>query len=68
MREEVENLQDEMEEQFRNLHIDVINQFHRQSQEFEAILSKHMAVLERLSNENQLLREENERFRRGEEG
>ncbi|VEU37964.1 unnamed protein product [Pseudo-nitzschia multistriata] len=68
VREEVENLQDEMEEQFRNLHIDVINQFHRQSQEFEAILSKHMAVLERLSNENQLLREENERFRRGEEG
>jgi len=65
VREEVENLQDEMEEQFRNLHIDMINQFHQQSQEIENILSTHMTSLHRLTAENQQLREENERLRRG---
>ena len=64
VREEVENLQDEMEEQLRNLHIDMINQFHQQSQETETALSKHFAALERLTAENHKLREENERLRR----
>jgi protein NEDD1 len=65
VREEVENLQDEMEEKLRNLHIDMINQFHQQSQEIETVLSKHFSALERLTVENQQLREENERLRRG---
>ena len=65
VREEVENLQDEMEEQLRNLHIDMINQFHQQSQEIENVMSKHFQALERLTAENQQLREENERLRRG---
>ncbi len=65
VREEVENLQDEMEEQLRNLHIDMINQFHQQSQEFNAILNKHFEALERLTTENQQLRQENDQLRRG---
>lgn len=67
VREEVENLQDELEEQLRNLHIDMINQFHQQSQEIETELSKHFSALERLTAENQHLREENERLRRGQQ-
>jgi len=63
VREEVENLQDEMEEQLRNLHIDMINQFHSQSQEIDTALSKHFVSLEQLTLENQQLREENERLR-----
>ena len=31
----ITNLQDELEEQLRNLHIDMINQFHQQQQEIE---------------------------------
>eukprot|EP00536_Pseudo-nitzschia_multiseries_P004481 jgi/Psemu1/318437/estExt_fgenesh1_pm.C_740017 len=65
VREEVENLQDEMEEQFRNLHVDMINQFHHQSREIESILAQHMEALQRLTAENQQLREENERLRSG---
>jgi hypothetical protein len=63
VREEVEHLQDEMEEQLRNLHIDMINQFHLQSQEIDTALSKHFTTIERLELENQRLREENERLR-----
>ena len=65
VREEVESLQDEMEEKLRNLHIDMINQFHQQSQEIQSLLTTHSAALERLTAENQQLREENERLRRG---
>ena len=68
VREEVENLQDEMEEKLRNLHIDMINQFHLQSQELETVLSKHFSALERLTAENQQLREENEMLRQGPRG
>jgi WD40 repeat protein len=63
VREEVENLQDEMEEQLRNLHIDMINQFHLQSQEIDTALSTHFIKIERLELENQQLREENVRLR-----
>lgn len=68
VQEEVENLQDEMEEQLRNLHIDMINQFHQQSREIESVVSKHFAALERLTAENQQLREENERLRHSQLG
>mmetsp|Transcript_6491 Transcript_6491/g.10118 ORF Transcript_6491/g.10118 Transcript_6491/m.10118 type:complete len:90 (-) Transcript_6491:2779-3048(-) len=65
VREEVENLQDEMEEQLRNLHINMISQFHQQSQEINSVLSKHLTTIDRLTEENLRLREENERLRRG---
>ena len=54
-----------MEEQLRNLHIDMINQFHQQSQEIQSLLAAHSAALEGLTAENRRLREENERLRRG---
>lgn len=67
MREEIENLQDEMEEQLRNLHMDMISQFHQQSQEINNALSKHLVTLDRLTSENEQLRFENEELRRGHE-
>ncbi len=65
MREEVENLQDEIEEQLRNLHMDMISQFHQQSQEMNNALSRHLATIEKLNEENHRLREENDSLRRG---
>lgn len=56
-------MQDEIEEQLRNLHIDMINQFHSQSQEIDTALSKHFVAIKQLTLENQQLREENERLR-----
>lgn len=67
MQEEIENLQDEMEEQLRNLHMDMISQFHQQSQEMTKALSLHLATIDSLTLENQRLREENERLRQGDE-
>lgn len=65
VQEEIENLQDEMEEQLRNLHMDMIAQFHQQSQEMNKALSSHLATIDRLTEENKRLREENEQLRRG---
>ncbi|KAL3921764.1 MAG: hypothetical protein SGILL_002575 [Bacillariaceae sp.] len=65
VREEVENLQDEMEEQLRNLHMDMIAQFHQQSQEMNTSISKHLTTIDRLTEENQRLREENDLLRHG---
>jgi len=48
----------------RNLHIDMINQFHSQSQEIDTVLSKHFVAIKQLTLENQQLREENERLRK----
>jgi regulator of replication initiation timing len=63
VQEEIENLQDEMEEQLRNLHMDMISQFHQQSQEMTKALSHHLATIDSLTHENQRLREENEKLR-----
>jgi WD40 repeat protein len=63
VREEVENLQDEMEEQLRNLHMDMIAQFHQQSQEMNKVISHHLAAIDKLTEENQRLRQENDMFR-----
>jgi regulator of replication initiation timing len=65
VQEEIENLQDEMEEQLRNLHMDMISQFHQQSQEMAKALSHHLATIDSLTQENLRLREENERLRHG---
>ena len=65
IREEVENMQDEMEEQLRNLHMDMISQFHQQSQEMNKALSNHLATINQLAEENKRLRDENERLRQG---
>jgi regulator of replication initiation timing len=53
-------LQDDVEEQLRNLHMDMIAQFHQQSQE----ISKHLETINLLLIENQQLRDENDQLRR----
>ena len=63
VRDEIDGLRDDMEEAIRNLHMDMISQFHQQSQELNNVLSTQMATIERLAEENERLREENERLR-----
>lgn len=58
VRDEVDNLRDDVEEAIRNLHMDMIRQFHLQSQEINNVLSTHLATIERLTEENRSLREE----------
>lgn len=65
VQDEIENLQDEMEEQLRNLHMDMIAQFHQQSQEMNKALSNHLTSIDRLTEENKQLRDENEQLRQG---
>jgi len=64
IRNEVEKLQDELEESLRNLHMDMIKQFHQQSQELNAALTSQQAAMDQLREENQRLREENEFLKR----
>ena len=58
--EEVENLRDDMEEAIRNLHMDMITQFHQQSQELNNVLAAQLATIDRLTEENEQLRQENQ--------
>jgi regulator of replication initiation timing len=63
VRDEVENLKDDIEETIRNLHMDMISQFHQQSQELKNTLSMQMATIDRLTEENEILREDNDRLK-----
>ena len=64
VRDEVDNLRDDMEEAFRNLHMDIISQFHQQSQEINTALSNQQETILSLQQENEQLLLENERLRR----
>ncbi len=64
VRDEVEKLQDDLEESLRNLHMDMIRQFHQQSQELNSALSSQLAAMDQLREENQRLREENDFLKR----
>ena len=64
IRDEVEKLQDELEESLRNLHMDMIKQFHQQSEELNAALASQLAAMDQLREENQRLREENDFLKR----
>jgi regulator of replication initiation timing len=48
-----------MEEAIRNLHMDMISQFHQQSQEINNTLASQLESIARLTEENDRLREEN---------
>jgi regulator of replication initiation timing len=63
VREEVDHLRDDMEEAIHNLHMDMIGQFHLQSQEISSTLSMQLATIQSLTEENHRLREENEHLR-----
>ena len=56
-------MRDDMEEAIRNLHMDMIGQFHMQSQEINVALSSQLAAIERIIEENERLREENQLLR-----
>jgi hypothetical protein len=64
VRDEVEKLQDDLEESLRNMHMDMIRQFHLQSQELNTALSSQLAAMDQLREENQRLREENDFLKR----
>jgi WD40 repeat protein len=64
IRDEIEKLQDELEESLRNLHMDMIKQFHQQSEEFNMALASQLAAKEQLREENDRLREENDFLKR----
>ncbi|KAL3941959.1 MAG: hypothetical protein SGBAC_003761 [Bacillariaceae sp.] len=68
VQDEVENLRDDMEEAMRNLHMDMINQFHQQSQDLTTVISAQAATIERLTEENRLLHEENAALRERKSG
>jgi cell shape-determining protein MreC len=63
VREEVESLRDDLEEAIRNLHMDMISQFHQQSQELNNAMTAQLATIDRLTDETHRLREENDRLR-----
>ena len=65
MRNEVDSLRDDMEEAIRNLHMDMISQFHQQSQEINNTLASQLESIARMTEENDRLREENEYLKRG---
>jgi regulator of replication initiation timing len=58
-------LRDDMEEAIRNLHMDMISQFHQQSQEINNTLASQLESIARLTEENSRLREENEYLKTG---
>eukprot|EP00980_Cylindrotheca_fusiformis_P013789 scaffold3556_cov190-Cylindrotheca_fusiformis.AAC.24 len=63
VKDEVENLRDDIEEAIRNLHMDMISQFHQQSQELNTVLTAQNATIDRLTDENRRLQEENAKLR-----
>ena len=58
-------MRDDMEEAIRNLHMDMISQFHQQSQEINNTLASQLESIARMTEENDRLREENEYLKRG---
>lgn len=58
-------MRDDMEEAIRNLHMDMISQFHQQSQEINNTLASQLESIARLTEENSRLREENEYLKTG---
>ena len=58
-------MRDDMEEAIRNLHMDMISQFHQQSQEINNTLTSQLESIARLTGENDRLREENEYLKTG---
>lgn len=64
VRDEVEKLQDDLEDSIRNLHTDMIRQFHQQAQELSNTLSSQLTMMDQLREENQRLREENDFLKR----
>lgn len=63
LQDEVEGLRDDIEEAMRNLHMDMINQFHQQSQDLTSVMTAQAVTIERLMEENRRLEAENKELR-----
>jgi WD40 repeat protein len=59
IRDEVDRVREDMQDAFRNLHVDMLRQFQTQSEDLNFALAKQLQSMERLSVENRFLREEN---------
>ncbi|CAB9508461.1 neural precursor cell expressed, developmentally down-regulated 1 [Seminavis robusta] len=63
MRQELQyhmfSLQEDMETSIRNLHVDMIRQFQRQSQEMTSVLRQQQHQIDQLMQENEFLRNQN---------
>ena len=56
---EMMTLKEDMEGSLRNLHVDMIRQFHRQSQEMMSVMRHQQQQMDRLTQQNEFLREQN---------
>jgi hypothetical protein len=59
IRDEVDRVREDMQDAFRNLHVDMLRQFQIQSEDLNFALAKQLQSMDRLSVENRFLREEN---------
>ena len=62
--EAINDLKDDFEFSIQNLHVEILRQFQFQSDELSNLFKKQEEKLEILMNENQALREENERLKK----
>jgi len=63
LRQELDIFRDEMEESFRNLHVDMLRQFQLQSEELNRVLMRQAEAMDRLAEDNRALRDENRHLR-----
>jgi hypothetical protein len=63
VRDEVDRVREDMQDAFRNLHVDMLRQFQIQSEDLNFALEGQLHSMDRLSEENRLLREENKLLR-----
>jgi WD40 repeat protein len=59
IRDEVDRVRDDMQDAFRNLHVDMLRQFQVQSEDLNFALARQLHSMDHLSEENRFLREEN---------
>jgi hypothetical protein len=59
IRDEVDRVREDMQDAFRNLHVDMLRQFQMQSEDLNFALAKQLHSVNHLSEENRFLREEN---------
>jgi WD40 repeat protein len=59
IRDEVDRVREDMQDAFRNLHVDMLRQFQMQSEDLNFALAKQLHSIDHLSEENRFLREEN---------
>jgi len=64
LQDQMEVLQENVQESLQRLHVDMIRQFHRQSQELMGVVRQQQMQVDRLMQENEFLRDQNETLTR----